>query len=102
MYGVTAAPPSWGLDCQVRVTVSLVTSVTTGFCGGPGSWMNSETLDTEETPSSVTQTGKQHFYTPLNHNDKLSLINILTGTKVDFGDIMATDGALLKNTGRGC
>lgn len=29
----------------------LVTSVTTGFCGGPGSWINSDTLDPEEAPS---------------------------------------------------
>lgn len=65
MYEVTAAPPSCGLDCQVRVTLFLVTSVTTGFCGGPGSWMNSDTLDSEGTPLSVAHAGERATVTAL-------------------------------------
>lgn len=47
---MTAAPPSCGLGCHVRVTLFEVTSVTTGFCGGPGSCRDCETRGTEDVP----------------------------------------------------
>ncbi len=47
---MTAAPPSCGLGCQVRVTLFEVTSVTTGFWGGPGSCRDCETRGTEDIP----------------------------------------------------
>ncbi len=50
---MTAAPPSCAFGCQVRVTLLRVTSVTTGFWGGPGSWYGSETGATERLPLSV-------------------------------------------------
>ncbi len=47
---MTAAPPSCGLGCQVRVTLFEVTSVTTGFWGGPGSCRDCETRGMEDVP----------------------------------------------------
>lgn len=74
----------------------LVTSVMTGFCGGPGSWMNSEALDTEEPPSFITETHTKK--TQLHHISGLSLINILSQTVLCL--VEATDCAPMKNTGR--
>lgn len=72
----------------------LVTSVMTGFCGGPGSWMNSEALDTEEPPSFITETHTKI----ITSYQWFSLINILSQAVLCL--VEATDCAPMKNTGR--